>query len=133
MPDNSLMRYDTGYFPVDISASGLIVPGRVGVQVEPGPPPPWKSAPAEIYLVNWLLVAAAAVVANWVSDLDTPTSATILGGAINGGTFGAAPSEAIMLGHVKTIAGEGLHLNLGAAVNVTGYVVVAYVPTDKNL
>ena len=107
MPHQNLRSYDAEYFNVNVSAGGVVVPGR---------------ANHRIYVVNWLLASAVAVLAQWRSG------STVIAGAINAGTSGAAPSEAIELGHFRCAVGEDLELVLDATPSVVGSVVVVFVP-----
>ena len=104
---DTLMNYDIFRVFIDQSATGDVfaaVPGK------------------RIVVVNWYLAAAGNVVAIFRS------ATTDIGGAINAATVGAAPGEAVHLGHFQTEAGEPLNLELGSAINVKGYLVVALVP-----
>lgn len=107
MPQDSLLRYDLKYVNINTTVGGVIVAGK---------------ADHRIYVVNWLLVAAANVVATWRSG------STPIGGAINGGTVGAAPGEAIFAGHLRCASGAALELNADITPSITGSVVVAFVP-----
>ena len=110
MPQSSLLRYDIRHIPIDetgLGGASVIFAGTAGI---------------EIYGVNWILVAAQTVVATWRSGT------TPIGGAINGGTVGAAPGEAIYAGHWKCEDGDDLQLLVDATIGVTGSVVIALVP-----
>ena len=107
MPQESLLRHDVIYQVVDVTVSGVVVTGKTGYS---------------IVVINWLLAAASSVLARWRSNT------TDIAGAINGGTVGAAPGEAIYAGHFRCVSGEDLELTLDATVSVVGSVVVAFEP-----
>lgn len=108
MSAQNLAAYDIQYFNIDATSGAIIVPSRAGHR---------------IYCINWLLAAAVNVVAQWRSG-----SSTIIAGAINNGTAGAAPSEAIESGHFRCAVGENLELVLDNTLGVIGSIVVAFVP-----
>ena len=111
MRRHTLLDYEIEHVNVELNDTGVVATGRPG---------------HVIHGVNWALVAASAVKAQFRSG---ETGGATLGGAINAGTVGAAPGEAIETGHFNCSApGADLELVMSAATNVIGYVVVAHVP-----
>lgn len=113
MPSTNLLGYEVEHANVELNDTGIVVTGRPG---------------HVIHVINWALVAASSVKVQFRSG---QTGGANIGGAINAGTVGAAPGEAIEVGHFKcSAAGADLELVMGAATNVIGYVVVAHVPQE---
>ena len=109
----SLLDYEIEHANVDLDDTGIVVTGRTD---------------HVIHVINWALMAASSVKAQFRSG---QTGGANIGGAINAGTVGAAPGEAIDSGHFKVSApGADLELVMDAATNVIGYVVVAHVPRE---
>jgi len=102
----NLLAHDHEYVNVDASSSGANTL-RAAV------------ANKRIVVITWHLVAASAVVAKFRSGV------TDIGGGLEAGdTTGHGP-EAINVGHFRTANGAALNLDLGGAVQVRGYVVIA--------
>jgi len=111
MRSHTLLDHEVEHANIDLSDTGVVVSGRPG---------------HVIHVINWALMAAASVKAQFRSS---ETGGSIIGGAINAGTVGAAPGEAIQTGHFKcSAAGADLELLMDVATGVIGYVVVAHVP-----
>lgn len=111
MRSHTLLDHEIEHANVELNDTGVVVAGRPG---------------HVIHVVNWSLMAAASVKAQFRSG---ETGGSTLAGGINAGTVGAAPGEAIETGHFHcSAAGADLELVMSAATNVIGYVVVAHVP-----
>jgi hypothetical protein len=74
----------------------------------------------KIIPVHYFLVAAAAVTVKWQSGTTDLTGAMSINAAGNGFDPGV-----VTLGHFETARGSALNLNLGSAVQVSGYLTYA--------
>lgn len=108
MPPQNLLSFEKEYANIDVTGDAIIVTARPNHR---------------IYVINWLLAAGAVLIAQWRSG-----STTIIAGAINNSTAGAAPSEASEAGHFRCAVGENLELTVDSTPGVIGSVVVVFVP-----
>lgn len=80
------------------------------------------AAGKQIRVLAYTLICSAAVVVTWKSSV-----AGAISGPMSFGANGGISPPFSPLGHVQTVAGEALVLNLGGAISVGGHILYALI------